>query len=157
MKARDRALAIKQLDGRLDALRHSDSLQRPPRGWIRAIRQALGMTTAQLAERTGVSQPRIVEMERAEKTGAITLDTLERVARAMHCRLEYVFLPEQPLQELVEERAQKLANKRIATIGHHMALEAQAVTTKDEAAHIETLTQEIAEHAGSDIWKESEK
>lgn len=93
MRSEDRALARKQLDKRLNFVRSTDALTRPPRGWIKAIREALGMTTAQIARRMGVSQPRAVEIEKAEKTGAITLDTLERAARAMDCRLVYAFVP----------------------------------------------------------------
>jgi len=154
MKSVERALARKQLDKRLNPLRHNDSLTKPPRGWVRAIRQALGMTTAQLAKRIGVSQPRVIEIEQAEKNGAITLDSLERAARAMHCKLVYAFVPQKPLQELVEERARVIAKERLAITGHHMALEAQPVSSEDEKEQFEQLLQQIVEKAGSDIWKE---
>ena len=49
MRSEDRALARKQLDKRLGLVRDTDALTRPPRGWIKAIRESLGMTTAQLA------------------------------------------------------------------------------------------------------------
>jgi len=46
---------------------------RPPKGWLRAIRDALGMTTAQFAQRRlGVSQPRIIELEQSEVSGGVT-------------------------------------------------------------------------------------
>ncbi|MCH8136641.1 MAG: mobile mystery protein A [Proteobacteria bacterium] len=154
MNSIERVVARKQLDKRLNPLRHSDSLTMPPRGWVRAIRQALGMTTAQLAKRIGVSQPRAVEIEQAEKNRAITLDSLERAARAMHCKLVYAFVPQQPLQELVEERARVIAKERLAITSHHMALEAQPVSSEDEKAQFEQLLKQIVEKAGSDIWKE---
>lgn len=154
MKSVERALARKQLDKRLNPLRHSDSLTKPPRGWVRAIRQALGMTTAQLAKRIGVSQPRAVEIEQAEKNGTITLNSLERAARAMHCKFVYAFVPQKPLQELVEGRAHVIAKERLAITSHHMALEAQPVSSEDEKAQFEQLVQQIVEKAGSDIWKE---
>ena len=59
MRAQERASARKQLDKRLNILQNVDVLARPPRGWIKAIREALGMTTAQLGNRLGVSQPRV--------------------------------------------------------------------------------------------------
>ena len=86
MRPQDRALARKQLDKRLNLLLDSDSLARPPRGWIRAIREALGMTTEHLAKRIGVSQPRVIEIEKAEVSGSITLKTLQRAANALDCR-----------------------------------------------------------------------
>jgi len=155
MRASDRALAQKQLDKRLDFLRDSEALRRPPRGWTKAIREALGMTTAQLAQRMGVSQPRAVEIEKAEKAGTITLDTLERAARALDCKLVYAFVPRRPLQELVAERARLIAQKRISVTGHHMALESQSVSDAAEKEQLEQLVRHIIEKAGSDIWKEN--
>jgi predicted DNA-binding mobile mystery protein A len=154
MRSKDRAQARKQLDKRLDFVRSTDALTRPPRGWIKAIREALGMTTAQLAKRLGVSQPRAVEIEKAEKTGAITLDTLERSARAMDCKLVYAFVPRKSLSQLVEDRAQIIAKERLVVTGHNMALEAQSVSAEDEKEHFEQMVRQIMEKAGSDIWKD---
>lgn len=52
----------------------------PECGWIRAIRDALGMTSQQLATRMGVTQPRITELEQAEAAGRVTLSSLQRAA-----------------------------------------------------------------------------
>jgi DNA-binding transcriptional regulator YiaG len=54
--------AIRHLDKRFAALRPLAKSARPPKGWLRAIRDALGMTTAQFASRLGVSQLRIVDL-----------------------------------------------------------------------------------------------
>ena len=155
MHSADRTLARKHLDKRLDFLRSADALARPPRGWIKAIREALGMTTAQLAGRMGVSQPRAVEIEKAERESAITLDTLVRAAQALDCKLVYAFVPRKPLQELVAERARLIAKKRLSVTGHHMALEAQSVSDADEKEQFEQLMRQIIEKAGSELWKES--
>ena len=113
MRVEDRTAARRQLAKRLNLLRNSDALTRPSRGWIRAIREALGMTTAQLAKRIGVSQPRAVAIENAEKKGSISLNSLERAAHALDCRLVYALVPRRPLKELVTERAERLASKRL--------------------------------------------
>lgn len=154
MKPADRALARKQLDKRLNPLRDADGLARPRPGWARAIRDALGMTSTQLAKRMGVTQPRVVEMEKAEKGGAITLNTLERVAHAMECKLVYAFVPQKPLQAMVEDRARGIAKTRLAIARHNMALEAQPVSPEDEKEQLAQLVRQITEKAGSDIWKE---
>ena len=82
-------------------------LSRPARGWIRAIRDGLGMTASQLGKRMGVSQPTITQMEHNEVSGSITLATLERAAHALGCRLTYSFVPEEPLETRVTEQAKK--------------------------------------------------
>lgn len=156
MRAAERISARRQLDKRLNVLRNMEEFSRPPRGWVRAIREALGMTTAQLARRMGVSQPRIATLEQAEARGAITLETLENAARALDCRLVYALVPREPLDVLVEERARRLAQKRIEAISHSMALEAQQVDLADESAQRERLVRQLVEKAGSELWEEGE-
>ncbi|MDG9697236.1 mobile mystery protein A, partial [Streptomyces sp. DH17] len=104
--------AIRHLDRRFSSLRLLASVQRPPKGWIRAVRDALGMTTAQYGKRLGVSQPRIVELEKSEQTGSVTLNTLQRAAEALGCRLVYVLVPERPLAEVVPKRAEEIAERQ---------------------------------------------
>ena len=66
--------AYEQLDKRFAKLKPlTNEAARPSRGWIRAIREALGMTTGQLAKRLGVHQPRVIELERGEATGNCTV------------------------------------------------------------------------------------
>jgi len=154
MRAKDRVAARHQLDKRLNSLRDSDTFTRPPRGWIKAIREALGMTTAQLGKRLGVSQPRAVKIENAETKGSITLDSLERAAHALDCRLVYALVPRKPLDELVAERAERLAKKRLKSTSHSMALEAQSVATEDEQEQLKLMIRSLLDKAGSELWEE---
>jgi predicted DNA-binding mobile mystery protein A len=123
--------AVRHLDKRFAALRPLANSPRPPKGWLRAVRDALGMTTAQLARRLGVSQPRIVELEHSEVSGGVTLNTLQRAAEALGCRLVYVLVPERPLADTVRERAEAVAGRQLADVEHTMRLEDQAVTSKE--------------------------
>ena len=154
MRPEDREAARRQLDKRLSPL-NADALARPPRGWIKAIREALGMTTAQLAKRLGVSQPRVVGIEQAEAKGAITLDSLERAAHALDCRLVYALVPRKSLHALVEERAARLAEKRLEPTRHTMALEARAMDTGDEDEQRKRLIWKLIEQSGSGLWDEA--
>lgn len=122
-----------QLDTRFKDLRPWLSLTaRPSRGWVRAIRDALGMTTGQLAKRMTVTQPRITELEKAEIHGNISLNSLERAAEALGCRVVYVLIPERPIEETLKERAWKLAERQMAAVEQTMRLEAQEVTDKKQ-------------------------
>ncbi len=154
MRPEDRAIARKQLDKRLIDLGKADSLRCPPRGWIKAIREALGMTTAQLARRLGVSQPRVVAIEKAEKEKSVTLDTLERAAHALDCRLVYALVPRIPLDDLVAERARAQVNARLANTRHSMLLEAQSVAEADEKEQVKRLVQQWIEKSGSELWED---
>jgi predicted DNA-binding mobile mystery protein A len=122
--------AVRHLDSRFAALRRLQQAQRPPKGWLRAIRDALGMTTKQFGARLGVSQPRIVELEQSEVSGGVTLKTLQRAAEVLGCRLVYVLVPERPLAETLRERAELVAGRRQAAVEHTMRLEDQSVKGK---------------------------
>ncbi len=152
MRAQERALARKQLDKRLNILQNVDILARPPRGWIKAIREALGMTSAQLGKRLGVSQPRVLEIEKAEGSGSITLKSMERTAHALDCRLVYALAPRKKLEFLVENRARELAKKRLRATSHSMALEDQRVDKADEPEHLKRLVQKLLDQPGSVLW-----
>ena len=132
-----------QLDRRFNGLRPLAREPRPSRGWIRAIRQALGMTTIQLAKRMGVPQPRVVEMERGEAEGRITVQTLERAAEALGCRLVYALVPSQPLTKTIGERAAQAADRQLDAVEQTMRLEAQGVDDKTtrKNAHLRLVEQ----------------
>ena len=155
MRSKDRETARRQLDKRLNAMRNAEEFTRPQRGWVKAIREALGMTTAQLAKRLGVSQPRVVGIEQAEAKGAITLDSLERAAHALDCQLVYALVPRKPLDALIAERASHLATTRLNSTRHSMALEAQALDANDEDEQRKRLIRQLIEQAGSELWDET--
>lgn len=155
MRQQDRETVRRQLDKRLNAMCNAEEFTRPQRGWVKAIREALGMTTAQLAKRLGVSQPRVVGIEQAEAKGAITLDSLERAAHALDCQLVYALVPRKPLDALIAERASRLATTRLNSTRHSMALEAQALDANDEDEQRKRLIRQLIEQAGSELWDET--
>lgn len=154
MRAQERVSARKQLDKRLNALRKTDVLLRPPRGWIKAIRESLGMTTTQFGKRLGVSQSTALGFEKSEVSKGVTLETLERAARALDCRLVYALVPRGSLDSLVEDRARDLAKKQLRATSHSMALEDQRVDEADEQEHLDRLVQKLLNQPGSALWED---
>lgn len=154
MKAEMRERARKALDQRIGKLPDPVLFDRPPRGWVRAIRQSLGMTTAQLAKRMGVSQPRIPVLEKAEETKSITLDSLERAAHALDCELVYVLVPHSTFDEQVKSRALDVARRRLAGVHHTMALENQSIDRRETDRQIEKLARALAGQSGSGLWSD---
>src|SRR5580704_1116136 len=122
-KARLAAQCRSHLDKRFRELGPAALYITPVRGWIAAIRGALGMSTAQLAKRLGIKQPSVVAMEQSEVKGAIELATLRRVAEALDCTLIYALVPNRPLEATVRERARIFARRRLAPVEHAMMLE----------------------------------
>ena len=91
----------RHLDEHIDAARPLTRIPRPERGWVNAIRRALGMTEAQLAERMGITQSSLHRLESSEAAGTIGLDSLRRAAEALDCEVAYVLVPREQLEATV--------------------------------------------------------
>src|SRR5438477_11560517 len=129
-KARLAAQSRSQLDERFRELGPAKRYTPPVRGWIKALREALGMSTAQLAKRLGIKQPSLVALEQSEARGTIELATLRRVAEALDCTLVYALLPNKPLEKMVRESARAFARRRREAVEHSMLLEHQKTAAK---------------------------
>ena len=133
-----RQLRSKQLDRALAPLR-SAKVPRPPKGWIRAIREALGLSSAELAERMKANRSLVVQQEKAEADDRITLKSLRAFANALDCDLVYAFVPRAgDLEQLVEARARATAKTNVLGVEHTMALENQASGNLEQAIVAET-------------------
>lgn len=127
---------------------------RPHRGWLRAIRHAFGMTTAQYAARLGVSQPRISALEKSEIDETVTLATLRRAAEALDCKLVYAIVPNQPMEKTLRERAEHLAERQLRQTGHTMSLERQGLSKTALADEKKRLISEILAGDLGRLWDE---
>ena len=127
-KRENAAMARQTLDARFKDGSLRAIANRPTRGWIRAIRDALGMTTRQLAARTGQSQPALTQLERREVDGGASLDSLRRVAEALDCDLVYALVPRTSLERTVQDRAHILARRDLGSVDRSMRLEDQGLS-----------------------------
>ncbi|MEA5414865.1 mobile mystery protein A [Synechococcus sp. BA-132 BA5] len=152
MKAKELRLA--QMDAVLQEAHSHPLPPRPAAGWLRAIREALGMTSAVLAARLQITSSGLRKLEQAEAGDAITLSTLRRVAAALNCDLHYALVPRQPLREMRKQRALSLAQQWQQRAGRTMALEAQPIEFPSAAANdrLEAMAQEILRTSGTRLW-----
>jgi len=154
MKKRKK-LVIQQLDASLKRFRPLLELSTPPKGWIRAIRDALGMSGRQLADRLGVSRQREWLIEKDEMTAAVTLKTMRRVAECLDCVFVYGFVPRTSLEQTVGERARQVAQKRFAQASQTMRLEDQGLSKKEDETVFSDMVEELVDTLPSDLWDES--
>lgn len=147
------ALARKHLDRQVAEIR-VPAFSKPPKGWLRAVRDALGLTTRQLAERMKKSQPSITALEKNEATEAITLKSLREAAEALDCQLVYAIVPNGSLEAIARKQARKVAEARLRRIDHTMSLEAQGVRRPELEAELERLTEEVLRTGGSRLWED---
>lgn len=142
----------KSLDEKLLAFVQARLVIRPKSGWVRAIREALGMTTSQLAHRMGIQQSGVTLLEKREINKKVTLETLERAAQAMNCELVYALVPKTTLEKIVDEQSQKAAQEILARTTHTMHLEQQGVSDAETRLHAEELATEIKNKLDSRLW-----
>jgi predicted DNA-binding mobile mystery protein A len=138
----------KLLDGHFDEWQPLRRLARPPRGWVRAVREALGMSATALAARLGTTEPAVIRLEQSEAADRVRLDTLRRAADALGCDLVYLLVPRRQLTAVVRERAQQLARREMAAVQQTMQLEDQAVEQTSELE--DRLTEQLIRRGG--LW-----
>ena len=140
------------LDARRNAMQQAaNALSRPRGGWINSIRTALGMSTADLAVRLGVTPSTVNRLEKSEARGTVNLESLSKVADVLNCDLVYALVPRVDLEELVRKQALEVAARRLKTTQATMALEQQAVQLEVLHKLIEQKARELAE--SRTLWK----
>ncbi len=150
---KNQKLVREQLGLKLNLFRPVLNIQPPPKGWIRAIRNALGMSAQQLANRTGMTQQRIAVLEKGEPTGGVTLKTLRRIAEGLNCVFVYGFIPKSDLEATLREKAEQIAVKRISMASQTMGLEKQGLSeTENQKVFTETVEKLLQNP--SRLWNE---
>jgi predicted DNA-binding mobile mystery protein A len=133
-------LQIRLLEQKLNRFYRGRDVSRPTYGWLRAVREALGLTLESVGRKAGNSRMEIHAFEKSEARGRITLASLEKVADAMGCELVYAIVPKSgTITELAEQPAREEARDRVTAVEHSMALEGQAAGRVEEKINDEAL------------------
>jgi predicted DNA-binding mobile mystery protein A len=149
-------LRRRQLDKQLNPLQSFARAPRPRKGWIREVRDALGMTARQLAQRLGISQPLVAKFERSEGAETISLKSLRTVAEARDCTLVYAFVPNDSLETTLTQQAERRAAELLQRIEHTMRLEAQGRLTEEIDIERQELAQEMIRTLSRELWEKAE-
>lgn len=129
MKAID-TIVREGLDARLpQLLKARESALRPTRGWLRAVREAIGANQHTVAKRMGVKRQSYARLEDTEAQASISLGSLQKAAEAMDCEVVYYLVPRPSVAGNYTELARKHDPKfaHLQASEHSMALEGQAV------------------------------
>lgn len=145
-----------QLDKKLDPLRVFASSGMPKRGWIKTIREALGLSARQLGEKAGLDQSRISRLENAERDGSLKLSSLQKIAKGLNMNLVYGFAPEDTLEQMVRAQARKIALKRLKRLNNTMRLEKQGLSDEEQKKALENMIEKILVDQPKNFWDESD-
>jgi predicted DNA-binding mobile mystery protein A len=148
-------LARNALDRRRSALNLPDFAM-PSGGWLKAVREALGLTVRQFASRLGTVPSRVATIEQAEVTGSTSIKTLREAAEAMDCVFVYAIVPRTSLDEIVRAQAEKRADAELARLHHTMRLENQALVSRELKDARERLIRDLLAGSPRRLWDEPE-
>jgi predicted DNA-binding mobile mystery protein A len=128
MRPEFRRLRLAQLERALQPFLALRDTPRPPKGWIRAMRESTGITVREMARSLGKTPSLVAYLEKSEAEYRINLERLRQAADALGCQLVYALVPKTgSVQELSEHRARAKAAENVRAVEHSMALEDQAV------------------------------
>ena len=147
----DYEIARRHLDSKFEKIKSLKDFYGPSKGWIRAIRDALGMTTSQLATRMGVTHTRILVIEKSEPLGNLKISTLKRTAEALDCQLVYALIPRNKLKTMIRKQAEKKAKAMFQKAEHTMKLENQESENTNDV-ELEDVIQELLKGSQSRLW-----
>jgi predicted DNA-binding mobile mystery protein A len=150
------SLRRRQLDKQLNPLQPFARVSRPRKGWIREVRDALGMSARQLAQRLSISQPSVTKFEHAEVAETISLKSLRKVAEALDCTLVYAFVPNGSLEDTVSQQAERRAAELLQRVEQTMRLEAQGRDAEEIQRERQELAQEMVRTLSRELWERSE-
>ncbi|MHC4116574.1 MAG: mobile mystery protein A [Planctomycetota bacterium] len=147
-------LVRRQLDAKLECFRPLKDIKPPRKGWIRAIRDALGMTGEQLAKRIGTNKQRVARIESDESQGRVTIKTLRHVAEGLDCVFVYGFVPRTTLEETVRSRAMRVASKRMGKVSRTMELEQQGLDDREQEIVLQDAAKQLVDTSLKTIWND---
>lgn len=148
-----KSLQLQQLNSKMLGFASLKQVAMPPTGWIKAIRTAIGMSMQQLGNKLNVSKQGIMDIEKREKDGSITIKSLREIARAMDMQLVYGFVPNDgSLDALIEKRATELATQIVMRTANTMKLEDQANSKKRIEAAIRERATAIKNEMPKILW-----
>ena len=148
-----KSLQLQQLNNKMLGFASLKQVAIPPTGWIKAIRTAIGMSMQQLGNKLNVSKQGILDIEKREKDGSITIKSLKEIARALDMQLVYGFVPNDgSLDTLIEKRATELATKIVLRTSNTMKLEDQGNTNKRIEKAIKERAEEIKNEMPKILW-----
>lgn len=145
-------LIREQTDAKLQRLIALRDEPTPAGGWVRALRAALSMTAARLANRIGVHREAISRIEKDEIAGSVSIKTMRRVAEGLDCVFVYALVPKTTLDATMRAQAGRLAIQRLSQASHTMTLEDQALSGSENKVVLARLIDDIMADPPPSLW-----
>ena len=153
MKSSKDKFLLDETQGKLNPFSVLKSEIKPDNGWVNAIRVSIKMSLRQLGERLHITPQGVRDLEKREKEGAITINTLKEVGRVLDMDLVYGFISRHnSLEDMIEERAREIAEEVVLKTRQTMQLNNPRISENDIKKAIQQKTYEISSKMPSNLW-----
>lgn len=119
---------------------------------IRTVREALGMTQTQLAERSGLTQSMIAGIEGGKRSNP-SFATIHKLAEAMNCSFISQLSPKKDIPVFLEEQSDRLAHRIVAISSGSSAIEFQPPSPKAVEEEILQIKKDLLGKHRSALWQ----
>ena len=144
---------LDETQGKLNPFSVLKSEIKPGNGWVNAIRVSINMSLRQLGERLHITPQGVKDLEKREKNGAITINTLRDVGRVLEMDLVYGFISRHnSLEDMIEERAREIAEELVLKTRQTVQIDNSRQTENDIKKAIQQKTFEISSKMPSNLW-----
>jgi predicted DNA-binding mobile mystery protein A len=150
---RKNKLQFQQLNEKMLQLAGMKHVIIPPIGWIKAIRNGIGMSMEQLGKKLSITKQGVMDIEKREKEGAITIKSMQEIAKAIDMQFVYGFVPDDgSLDQMIEMRALEMATKIVQRTSNTMKLEDQENSKERIEKAIKERAAEIINKTPKILW-----
>jgi predicted DNA-binding mobile mystery protein A len=150
---RNDKLQFQQLNEKMDKLTVLQHLIMPPIGWIKAIRNGIGMSMEQLGKKLSITKQAVMDIEKREKEGAITIKSMQEIAKVIDMKFVYGFVPNAgSLEQMIETRSLEIATKIVQRTSNSMKLEDQVNSKERIEKAIKERAAEIINKTPKILW-----
>lgn len=119
---------------------------------IKQIREALGMTQKQVANKIKSTQQQYSSIEKGNTNP--TLNTLNRIAESLNCKLQINFIPNEELEKTVYKQAEKKVTKLLKMSLANAAMEDQKPSKKIVKNEKEYLINKLINENRNSLWED---
>ena len=150
---RNNKLQFQQLNEKMLQLAGMQHVTVPPIGWIKAIRNGIGMSMEQLGKKLSITKQGVMDIEKREKEGAITIKSMQEIAKAIDMQFVYGFVPDAgSLDQMIEMRSLEMAKTIVQRTSTTMKLEDQVNSKERIEKAIKERAAEIINKTPKILW-----
>lgn len=148
-----KSLQLQHINDKIETFSVLKDVAVPSIGWVKTIRMALGISLQQLGKKRSISKQSVLDIERREQDGSISLNALREIGKAMDLELVYGFVPkDKNLNAYIERKARELAVEIVLRSSNTMNLENQKNTNERISKAIEERTEELIKTQPKILW-----